>query len=197
MGSMENFAIAPQDENQDGNLTGKLLIASPSLHPHSYFSKKVIYLLQHSDSGSIGVIVNNPLEIKSVFITTEDNPPKSIDLGQAYSGGPISSQTGYILYLDESNGVDNTECIKLGINHSALQSVTQVGSVEEKQSLLVLGHCLWDSGQLENEIKEGAWIVLPSDRRIIFRSNNEDKWANCINSLKINTACYVDNVGNC
>jgi putative transcriptional regulator len=43
-------------------------------------------------------------------------------------------------------------------------------------SLLALGYAGWAPGQLEGEIADGAWVVVPADEALLFDQNHEKKW---------------------
>ncbi len=178
----------------DGGLTGKLLVASPAMDPGAYFFRSVIYVLESSDNGSVGIIINNPLDkLKEVLLVALEGISTPLKLSQAYVGGPIEVGRGHILYLDQYNGSDNTRCVRLGSDVNILKGPARAG---RNQGMLVLGHCGWDGGQLEEEIKHGYWIVLPPNKKIIFGNRDKDKWDKCISTLKIDLACYIDTVGN-
>ena len=179
----------------EGTLAGKMLVASPFVPDHSYFFQAVIYMLKNTETGSLGVIINHPMEeLKEMFLLGSKIGVKPLSLGQAYIGGFIGRDIGCLLCLEQYNGIDSTQFIKIG-GDQALKNIIQNHDAV-KQTMLILGHCGWKSGQLEEEIKHGLWIVLPIDQTIIFKSDNKDKWIKCINSLKIDLACYVSNVGN-
>jgi putative transcriptional regulator len=178
----------------DGDLTGKLLVASPAMDSRAYFFRSVIYVLESSEHGSVGIVINNPLDkLKEALLVSLEGASAPLKLSQAYVGGPVEMERGHILYLDQYNGSDNTHCVKLGSDIKILKNVTRCG---RNQGMLVLGHCGWDGGQLEEEIKHGYWIVLPPNKKIIFGNKDQDKWDRCISTLKIDLTCYIDTVGN-
>lgn len=182
----------PRDE--DRTLTGKILVASPSMSSESYFFQSVIYMLKNTETGSIGVMVNCPIaELKETLLFDHKAGAKPLNLGQAYIGGPMARDVGCLLCLDQYNGVDSTQLIKIG-GDQVLKRLIEDNKTA-KQIMLILGHCAWKGGQLEEEIKTGSWMVFPMDHKIIFNNNNKEKWIKCLNSLKINLAYYVDSNG--
>lgn len=179
----------------ENSLTGQMLVASPSINSRSYFFKAVIYILKDSDVGSVGVIVNHPIEdIKDTFVVSRNHKLDVINLGKAYAGGPIGIDVACLLYLDQYNGIDSTKFVQIG-GEDILKKIME-DNKNAKQKMLVLGHCAWGAGQLEEEIRNGSWMVMPVDKKIIFSNDSKDKWIKCINSLKINLACYVYGIGN-
>jgi putative transcriptional regulator len=53
---------------------------------------------------------------------------------------------------------------------------------------LYLGHSGWSPGQLEQELKLGAWQVLPADPSVIFDANPETLWKRMLERTQLRTA---------
>ena len=45
-----------------------------------------------------------------------------------------------------------------------------------KVSILALGYAGWEKKQLDEEIKNGDWLVSPVDFNFIFKVSDEKKW---------------------
>jgi putative transcriptional regulator len=43
-------------------------------------------------------------------------------------------------------------------------------------AFIALGHASWESGQLEREMKENAWMSIPVDAKVVFDLPFEDRW---------------------
>ena len=52
------------DKNSEDNLKGKILFFSPNDEGASYFTDSLIYTCDHNSKGSLGLIVNRPLNLK-------------------------------------------------------------------------------------------------------------------------------------
>ncbi|MBL4712494.1 MAG: YqgE/AlgH family protein, partial [Gammaproteobacteria bacterium] len=86
--------------NNGDNLTGHFLIAMPSLND-GFFNQAVTYVCEHDESGSFGIIINQPTTItlhqltKEMKITTDND----CDTNQPiYIGGPVDQGRGFILH---------------------------------------------------------------------------------------------------
>jgi putative transcriptional regulator len=44
-------------------------------------------------------------------------------------------------------------------------------------AFIALGYANWDSGQLEREMRENAWLTAPVDARLVFDLPFEERWA--------------------
>ena len=187
-----------KDLSKNSDLTGKLLVASPALDAEDYcFSRSVIYILKSSDEGALGVIINNRIDpaLDPVIVSTSSEGSKHLKFKNLYFGGPVDDQLANVLYIDQYNGVDNTDVVKLGMNNRIMKRIESNKGVP-RNSLFIIGHCSWGGGELEEEIKNGDWFVMPYNRSLVF-GNKKDKWEACMDKLKINPDLYVDCEGSC
>jgi putative transcriptional regulator len=51
---------------------------------------------------------------------------------------------------------------------------------------LIMGYSGWDAGQLEEELENGDWMVMPSSKELIFSKTDKDKWNMAISDPDIN-----------
>ena len=51
-------------KNNEDHLKGKILFFSPNDEGASYFTDSLIYMCDHNSNGSLGLIVNRPLNLK-------------------------------------------------------------------------------------------------------------------------------------
>jgi putative transcriptional regulator len=69
---------------------------------------------------------------------------------------------------------------------SAREVLEAIAKDEGPASYLVaLGYAGWDSGQLENEVTENAWLTCPGDKRIIFETPYDQRVKQAAASLGI------------
>jgi len=136
---------------------GSLLIAEPSILGDISFNRSVILLADHNDEGSVGFILNKPLE----FTINDLLPEIEIPL-KVYNGGPVEQDNLYFIHkipelipesIEISNGIfwggDFDSVIKL-INDEKLN---------KNDIRFFLGYSGWEANQLENELTSNSWIV--------------------------------------
>ena len=63
---------------------GKLLIAEPALTGDVSFNRSVVLLAEHNDEGSVGFILNKPLNYDISDLIEDINVPF-----QVFNGGPV------------------------------------------------------------------------------------------------------------
>jgi len=147
--------------------SGVLLVASPQLTDPN-FVRSVVYLLDHSDTGSLGFILNRPLDLPLGELWNEA-PGGLIDARIAAEGGPVDKHKGLLLHGDTAlTGAQlMSDGIAVGGDLNAVEKRWASGG-DHNGPRLFLGHSGWTSGQLDHEIEEGAWLVRPGRLALLF-----------------------------
>lgn len=155
-------------------LSGSLLVASSAIDDGP-FRRSVVYLLDSDEDGALGVILNRPLP-SGVDIVLPDWA-ESVDApGHLFNGGPVEMDSALAV------GV-----AKVGAHPSGWRPMAgRIGLVDldgpvpgpgEFDGLRVYaGYAGWSSGQLEAEIAEGAWLVLPARETDMRHSDPGTLW---------------------
>jgi putative transcriptional regulator len=147
---------------------GMVLVSSPSLIQPA-FLRTVVYLVEHNTGeGTLGFIVNRPLDVALKDLWTEC-PVGLSDLKIAADGGPVERDKGLLIHscLDLPGAQAMGQGLAIGGELDALAERYATGS-DETGPRLFLGRSGWMPGQLENEIKEGAWIVRPGSIELLL-----------------------------
>ena len=154
------------------SLRDHFLIAMPGLHDPN-FAHSLIYLCEHSRDGSMGLVVNRPLEIplQKVFDQLELTLQNS-EVGERplFSGGPVGLERGFVLHATSDQRWESTLRVSDEISMTASRDILVdiAAGHGPDQAMVVLGYAGWDAGQLEQEIAENAWLTVPADSAIIF-----------------------------
>ena len=144
---------------------GSLLVAMPGLTDPT-FSGTVVYVLDHSDTGTIGVVLGRPSEVRigDVLPGWSDH---AVEPGVFHVGGPCETDTALCLATRRGNGPLDPD--------SGLRQVTgRVHLVDldsdpdeldgEIEGLRVFaGYAGWSAGQLAGELSAGAWACVAGD----------------------------------
>lgn len=155
------------------SLKGHLLVATPELLA-PIFARSVILMLDHSEEGAAGVILNRPTEA-SVAAISEQVFEEISDWEKPISlGGPVPGPL-IVLHTVE-NLADQT--ILPGV-FSTVDSERVRALVRRKvePSLTVANYAGWSPGQLEGEIAEGSWVTLPARLPLVFPADTDDLWS--------------------
>ncbi len=139
-------------------VSGCILVAARELRdPH--FVRTVVFLLEHSETGTLGFIVNRPLPTPLGEIWT-DAPGGLAKALAAAEGGPVQRTEGLLLHgCPNLTGAQEMQLgCAVGGDLDALAERYQNGC-DHTGPRLFLGHSTWTAGQLEQEIAQGAWMV--------------------------------------
>jgi putative transcriptional regulator len=84
----------------------------------------------------------------------------------------------------------------LALNNSRqiLEAIAQAAGPQ--QYLIALGCAGWGSGQLEQELKQNAWLSLPCAQDILFEVPIEERWKSAMGRLGIDPDLLSDAAGN-
>jgi putative transcriptional regulator len=159
---------------------GRVLVAEPFL-PGDYFSRSTVLLVQCSDDGDVGFILNKPtdLEVKQLFKGFPDFD------ANAYLGGPVSNDKLFFLHtLGEkiSDSLPVSGNLYWSGNFENLVSLIRAGLVEEEEVRFFLGYSGWSAGQLAAEIADHSWVVVDPSVETILASD-ENFWNESIKTL--------------
>ncbi len=151
---------------------GHLLVATPKL-PDPNFSKAVVLLVQHGENGSLGVVLNRPTEqtIEEIWQQVSDVPCS--DKRQVNVGGPVA---GPLMAVHSAKHLAEIEVVP-GVYFSAQKGNLDelVQQQEEHRFKIFLGHAGWGGGQLEGELKQGAWLTTLATVDYVFY-DGDDLW---------------------
>ena len=132
---------------------GQLLIAAPQLS--DYFRRTVVLVIEHTDEGAMGVVLNRPTET-----AVADAVPALADLAEpedvVYSGGPVGIEA--VLALGDFETPDEAGTPVTG-SLGLLDPERQDVSIRRLR--VYAGYAGWAPGQLDEELAQEAWIVEP------------------------------------
>ncbi len=136
---------------------GNLLIAEPSNLGDVSFNRAVILLAEHNNKGSIGFILNKPLNF-----TINELLPEVEASFKIYNGGPVEQDNLYFIHnIPEiiPNSVEISNGIYWGGDFETTKQLINTGVINKNNIRFFLGYSGWSVNQLETELQENAWIV--------------------------------------
>ncbi|MCB1840345.1 MAG: YqgE/AlgH family protein [Alphaproteobacteria bacterium] len=188
---------------EDGYLTGKLLLAMPSMGDPR-FHRAVIFMCSHDETGAMGLVINHrlpgiafheligQLDIRSDIVIDM----KKFDL-PVMNGGPVESARGFLLHTPDFQR-EETVLIdgRYGIT-GTVEAVREIVTGKGPDNLLfILGYAGWSAGQLDWEIQQNAWLVTEADPAIIFDKNLDTKWTKAVGQLGFDPGMLSGEAGN-
>ncbi len=173
---------------QASNFTDQFLIAMPSLRDPN-FSQTVTYICAHNEDGAMGLVINRPAncDLGEILAQMEMKPDdQSISKIPVYQGGPVHTDRGFVLHEpnDEwDSSINVSEFLNVTTSRDILHAIAE--SAGPRNYLIALGYAGWSAGQLEEEIKENAWLNVSADLDIIFNTPCELRWSSATALLGI------------
>ncbi len=177
-----------QPRASPGGLTGQLLIATPALRDPN-FEQTVVYLVRHDGDGAMGIVVNRPVgEIPLATLLTQSGLDARGVTGTLtlHRGGPVAPNRVVVLHSYDYRA-PGTERLSGGLaitwQVDILRALAAGGG--PRRALFAVGHAGWAAGQLEDEIRAGAWVVAPSDPGLLFDDRSDTKWERAFRRQRI------------
>jgi len=136
---------------------GHLLIAEPSIIGDLSFNRSVILLADYNREGSIGFILNKPLEY-----TLNDLLPETQSTLKVFNGGPVEQDNLYFIHQVPELIPDSIEIshgVFWGGNFEFVLQLLEDEKLTSSDIRFFLGYSGWDADQLDNELESQAWIV--------------------------------------
>ncbi|WP_299519861.1 YqgE/AlgH family protein [uncultured Serinicoccus sp.] len=160
-----------------GEVTGQLLVATPLTGEP--FAGSVVLVLHHDEDGAHGLVLNQPMEA-GVDAVLPEWQPFVTDPGVLFRGGPVGRDTAMGLvsvpgHLPEDPPL-GTQLLFGGIGLVDLDAPAPLVVPELGAFRIFVGYSGWSAGQLDSEIRHGAWEVVPREPRDAFREDTTGLW---------------------
>jgi len=163
---------------------GMFLVARRALDgPH--FGQSVVYLVEHDDNGTLGLIVNRSSDI-SLSEAVPDIEDTQETAHALYYGGPVGLPMILMLVRSES-AIEGMAQVAKDVYISSDRRVLDEVLVAKKPASEVhfyIGHSGWAAGQLDFELKRDSWHVVAADIDAIFSSQTDSLWNRLIDRLE-------------
>lgn len=146
------------------SLAGQILLASPNLTGPE-FEQAVVLMVQHDQDGAMGLVLNRPMDqtIDEVWDEVSDIPCEHED--RLYRGGPCEGPLMAIHTQTDLGEMPIGEGLFFSVDRDHIEGV--VAETDGAVKFFV-GYAGWGPGQLEGELAQHAWIVLPGSLDRVF-----------------------------
>ena len=156
---------------------GKILIAEPSIIGDISFNRSIILLVEHGNNGSIGFILNKPMNLNISDLIPEIESNLKI-----YNGGPVQQDNLYFIHKI-SDLIPESIMISEGLywsgNFEYVLKLIKKGEINKNDIRFFLGYSGWDSNQLNDELNNNTWILSEnSHNKNIITAVDEVFWKN-------------------
>jgi putative transcriptional regulator len=148
---------------------GHFLVAAPWQHDPN-FVETVILVVEHSDRGAFGVILNCPRERRQIS-PRQRRTERSVPVkARMFSGGPV---TGPLMAVHADRAFAEREILPGVFFAGKEKNVVPLIRQSKHPYKIFMGYAGWGSGQLEYEIEQGLWRVVPATAEQVFSVNDK------------------------
>tara|TARA_R110002072_G_scaffold99008_1_gene218008 strand:- start:143834 stop:144409 length:576 start_codon:yes stop_codon:yes gene_type:complete len=171
------------------SLRGHFLIASKNLRDRNFF-KAVVLMLEHSDDGAMGVVINHPMDV-----SVSSALSKHFEMSRAgqclLAGGPVEENALLILHNSTDYDQEHDPVVPgvfVGTSPDVFEKVVETSLQEDDsgndfQFRIYAGYSGWGAGQLEQEMNHGDWFTLPASAEMVFDREPYDVWEEAMKLL--------------
>jgi len=147
-------------------VAGTFIKSTPLLND-TYFEGTVIYITEYDNEGAVGFVVNSPFERK----LNELVEFKHIIPFALYEGGPVDTE--HLFFIHRTPGLITGGTLianNVYVSGDFAQAVKLINSftITAKDIKLFIGYCGWNGTELDEEIAEGSWEVLPPELANVY-----------------------------
>ncbi len=165
-------SVSPAIAGDDSPL---ILLATPQL-TDPVFGQTVLLTAPLREGVRIGVILNRPTEhaMDSLF---PDHRVLNRIKDPVYYGGPMLPEVMVVLIRSEKDPGQGALRVSSGL-YLALSAplIEKVLTEAPQTARCYLGSVIWQAGELDEQIKDGAWSVVQPDSEMVFSKNPGNLW---------------------
>jgi putative transcriptional regulator len=187
----------------EGKVAPGLLLSMPHLVDPN-FTRAVVLMVEHSDEGSFGLIINQPSTmsvatlLEQLEIEWRGDPDEVV-----WSGGPVMPTTGWVLHQpmpaprppdDPSiaSMVDIAPGIVLSTSPEILKDIADSPPAKVR---FLLGYSGWGPGQLAAEMVRGSWLHANVSSDLVFETPPDEMWETALRSIGVDPEAIVPGQG--
>lgn len=141
----------------------------------SNFRRAVVLLCDHHQDGTLGFILNKPLNMR-VDELIADFPEFD---SEVFFGGPVATDTIHYVHnvgdlLEDSIEVERG--VYWGGNYEKLKVLIQSKLILNHNIRFFVGYSGWSSGQLQEEMDYGSWVTADMHANYLFKTRPKKLW---------------------
>lgn len=133
-----------------------------------YFHQAVILILDHSEKGSMGVILNRPTQYSMGYVSGDETGPFAENA--LYFGGDVGD--GTVSFLHGSSKVRDSAEILPGVYLGGYESACELvkdGEMDANECKFFARYCGWGPGQLVGECERGVWYPVACSKQLALK----------------------------
>ncbi|MBP6563062.1 MAG: YqgE/AlgH family protein [Neisseriaceae bacterium] len=178
-------------------LANHFLVAMPAM-TDLFFKDSVVYLCEHSEQGAMGLLINkpSPIMLTQLFDQVKTSTPVQFQNDLAYFGGPLHPDRGFLLHTPVGKWQTSLRVSDEIALTTSKDILTRFNEAESGMKMMAtLGYSGWQAGQLEQELANNDWLIVPADAHIMFDVPSEERYGAALGLLGLDAAKLMSGVG--
>lgn len=161
---------------------GTLLLASTELREPT-FARTVIYVIEHNDAGSLGVVLNRMSQtaVHNVMPSWADLTAQPRAL---FIGGPVKQDSalclGVVRHGADITPFDQIRPVSGRVALVDLDADPELLSPVLEGVRIFAGYSGWGIGQLDSEMAQNSWLMVSALPRDILAPADTDVWSDVL-----------------
>jgi len=160
---------------------GRVLISEPFLGDE-YFKRSVIFLTEHNKEGTVGFVLNKPVDARMKDVS-KDFP----DVDSSISvGGPVATDTVHYIHTMGDlvpGSIKVFKDIYWGGDFDTVKDMMASGIIGKDKIRFFIGYSGWAPEQLDQEISINSWVIADMDPKRIMQVQTEGIWKEALSRL--------------
>lgn len=161
------------------SFANQLLIAMPSLVDPN-FQRAVIYVCEHNEQGTVGLIINRPMQypLSLVFEQMNIQPIRAEQNNRPLLfGGPVQPERGFVIHRP-IGGWRSSLSLRDDVTVTTSNDIIRAIADDKgpKDALITLGYAGWGEQQVEQEVLKNTWLVCPYRPEVLYEVPFSERW---------------------
>lgn len=152
---------------------GRFLVATDVVQGE-IFGETVILLIHYDETGAMGLVVNRPTDLTPAELVDEDSA-FAAHQGELYWGGPVQMGSLRALMLTDSPPV-GAETVLSTVHQVPADEKLFEEAGDASRLRFYIGYSGWGPGQLDREMAQGSWHIVPATEERIFAEYPRALW---------------------
>lgn len=173
---------------QSYHLANQLLVAMPGMTDPN-FTNSVIYVCEHHEEGTVGLIINQPMQYHLGFIFDQMNIKVKFEK-QKYLpvlfGGPVQPERGFVIHRPSGlwrSSLNLKENVTVTTSDDIIKALAEDQGPEDV--LITLGYAGWSKEQIDSEVKMNQWLVCPATPELLYEVPFDQRWEKAGHSIGV------------
>lgn len=182
------------------DLAPGFLVAAPPLGDPN-FDRSVVLLAAHGEEGAFGWILNGRevMSLSDLIVQADISKSPLSVAGSVRVGGPVSGEQVWLVYraTERFEGIEGQFEVGPGVLACASRRVLELLAEGARPPGLfgLAGYAGWAPGQLEDEIRVGAWLPTDLDVGLVFDVPRDALWRRAYEQVGATPIAFTSRVG--